>query len=179
MLLAASKSTTFFRFVKLCFTVEPVVFFNREERLCSPSLQESTVFFVSAKFHFACVSVNRFPSSRGAFMLHPAPQVNQFFASWPNRLAQCVIPVTREEQFKQTLHPCQHKKQISLSDIRKCPAGAIFAQLHARHHHALPLSIPPPTPSLTSAKQGNYISSYGELCLTCRPTLPIFRHTTN
>ena len=39
-------------------------FFNREERLCSPSLQESTVFFVSAKFHFACVSVNRFPSSR-------------------------------------------------------------------------------------------------------------------
>ena len=54
-------------------------FFNREERLCSPSLQESTVFFVSAKFHFACVSVNRFPSSRGAFMLHPAPQVNHFF----------------------------------------------------------------------------------------------------
>ena len=45
MLLAASKSTTFFRFVKLCFTVEQVVFFNREERLCSPSLQESIVFF--------------------------------------------------------------------------------------------------------------------------------------
>ena len=54
-------------------------FFNREERLCSPSLSKSTVFFVSAKFHFACVSVNRFPSSRGAFMLHPAPQVNHFF----------------------------------------------------------------------------------------------------
>jgi hypothetical protein len=48
----------------ICFTVESVVFFNREKRLCSPSLQESTVFFVSAKFHFACVSVNRFPSSR-------------------------------------------------------------------------------------------------------------------
>ena len=63
----------------ICFTVESVVFFNREKRLCSPSLQESTVFFVSAKFHFACVSVNRFPSSRGAFMLHPAPQVNHFF----------------------------------------------------------------------------------------------------
>ena len=36
-------------------------------------------FFVSAKFHFACVSVNRFPLSRGAFMLPPAPQVNLFF----------------------------------------------------------------------------------------------------
>ena len=101
-------------------------FFNREERLCSPLLQESTVFFVSAKFHFACVSVNRFPSSRGAFMLHPAPQVNHFFASWPNRLAQCVIPVTREKQSKQTPHLCQHKKQILLSDARKCPPEAIF-----------------------------------------------------
>ena len=89
MLLAASKSTTFFRFVKLCFTVEPVVFFNREERLCSPSLQESTVFFVSAKFHFACVSVNRFPSSRRAFMLHPAPQVNNFFRHSANSL--CIL----------------------------------------------------------------------------------------
>ena len=39
-------------------------FFNREERLCSPSLQESTVFFVSAKVLFACVSLNRFPLSR-------------------------------------------------------------------------------------------------------------------
>ena len=55
-----------------------VVFFKREERLCSPSLQESTVFFVSAKILFACVSENRFPLSRGAVMLPPAPQVNQF-----------------------------------------------------------------------------------------------------
>ena len=41
-----------------------VVFFNREENLCSPSLQESIVIFVSAKILFACVSVNRFPLSR-------------------------------------------------------------------------------------------------------------------
>ena len=80
MLRFAFEVNNFFPFREtFCFTVEPVVFFNREERLCSPSLQESTVFFVSAKFHFACVSVNRFPSSRGAFMLHPAPQVNHFF----------------------------------------------------------------------------------------------------
>jgi len=55
-------------------------FFKREERLCSPSLQESTVFFVSAKVLFACVSVNRFPLSRGAFMLLPVPQVNLYFS---------------------------------------------------------------------------------------------------
>ena len=80
MLRFAFEVNNFFPFREtFCFTVEPVVFFNREERLCSPSLQESTVFFVSAKFHFACVSVNRSPSSRGAFMLHPAPQVNHFF----------------------------------------------------------------------------------------------------
>ena len=29
----------------ICFTVESAVFFNREERLCSPSLSKSTVFF--------------------------------------------------------------------------------------------------------------------------------------
>ncbi len=57
-------------------------FFNREERLCSPSLQESTVIFVSAKILFACVSVNRFPLSRGAVMLPLNPQVNHFFTSW-------------------------------------------------------------------------------------------------
>ena len=55
-------------------------FFNREERLCSPSLQESTVIFVPAKILFACVSVNRFPLSRGAVMRPPTPQVNQFFS---------------------------------------------------------------------------------------------------
>jgi|GEM_PF-3519461 len=54
-------------------------FFNREERLCSPSLQESTVFFVSAKVLFACVSVNRFLLSRGAFMLPFALEVNNLF----------------------------------------------------------------------------------------------------
>ena len=65
MLRFAFEVNNFFPFRETFrFTVEPVVFFNREERLCSPSLQESTVFFVSAKFHFACVSVNRFPSSR-------------------------------------------------------------------------------------------------------------------
>ena len=45
-----------------------------------PSLQESSVIFVSAKILFACVSVNRFPLSRGAFMLLPAPQVNLYFS---------------------------------------------------------------------------------------------------
>ena len=41
-----SKSTTFFRFVKLFVSPwSQSFFFNREERLCSPSLQESTVIF--------------------------------------------------------------------------------------------------------------------------------------
>ncbi len=44
-----------------------------------PSLQESTVIFVSAKILFACVSVNRFPLSRGAVMLLLTPQVNRYF----------------------------------------------------------------------------------------------------
>ena len=77
--LSSLKSTTFFRFAKVFRGDRQSFFSRREERLCSTSLQESTVFFVSAKFYFACVSVNRFPSSRGAFMLHPAPQVNHFF----------------------------------------------------------------------------------------------------
>ena len=65
MLPFAFEVNNFFPFREtFCFTVEPVVFFNREERLCSPSLQESTVIFVSAKILFACVSVNRFPLSR-------------------------------------------------------------------------------------------------------------------
>jgi len=37
-------------------------------------------FFVSAKILFACVSVNRFLLSRGAFMLLPVPQVNPYFS---------------------------------------------------------------------------------------------------
>ena len=65
MLRFAFEVNNFFPFRETFrFTVEPVVFFNREERLCSPSLQESTVIFVSAKILFACVSVNRFPLSR-------------------------------------------------------------------------------------------------------------------
>ena len=124
--LLLSKSTTFFRFVKLCFTVEPVVFFNREERLCSSSLRESTLFFVSAKFDFACVSVNRFPSSRGAFMLHPAPLVKHYFALWLNRLSQCVIPVTREKQSKRTHSQCQPKNQKTpISSSKATPATAM------------------------------------------------------
>ncbi|MCB6543054.1 hypothetical protein LI168_12985, partial [Desulfovibrio desulfuricans] len=70
----------FFHFLKLSFHREAkLFFFNREERLCSPSLQESTVIFVSAKILFACVSVNRFPLSRRAVMLLLTPQVNHYF----------------------------------------------------------------------------------------------------
>jgi len=52
MLPFAFEVNNFFRSVKLF--VSPwgqSFFFNREERLCSPSLQESTVFFVSAKLN--------------------------------------------------------------------------------------------------------------------------------
>ena len=65
MLPFAFEVNNFFRSVKLF--VLPWIqsfFFNREERLFSPSLQESTVFFRFREFNFACVSVNRFPLSR-------------------------------------------------------------------------------------------------------------------
>ena len=60
------------------FTVEPVVFFNREECLCSPLLSKSTTFFRSVKllFHHGA---SRFLQSRGAFMLPFASGVNRFF----------------------------------------------------------------------------------------------------
>ena len=41
-------------------------------------------FFRFREFNFACVSVNRFPLSRGAVMLLPATQVNQFFSNPQN-----------------------------------------------------------------------------------------------
>ena len=127
MLPFAFEVNNFFRSVKLLFHRGVSRFSSIARSDYAPHRFRSQPFFlVSAKFHFACVSVNCFPSSRGAFMLHPAPQVNHFFASWPNRLAQCVIPVTREKQSKQTPHLCQHKKQILLSDARKCPPEAIF-----------------------------------------------------
>ena len=180
MLPFAFEVNNFFPFREtFCFTVEPVVFLQSRGAFMLPFASGVNRFFRFCEISFRLRFREPFSLIARSVYAPPRSTSQPLFASWPNRLAQCVIPVTREEQFKQTLHPCQHKKQISLSDIRKCPAGAIFAQLHARHHHALPLSIPPPTPSLTSAKQGNYISSYGELCLTCRPTLPIFRHTTN
>ena len=46
MLPFAFEVNNFFRFVKLFVSPwSQSFFFNREERLCSPSLQESTVFF--------------------------------------------------------------------------------------------------------------------------------------
>jgi len=88
MLPFVSQVNNFFRFAKVFRGDRQSFFSRREERLCSPSLQESTVFFVSAKFNFACVSLNRFPLSRGAFMLPFASGVNYFssflgiFVSW-------------------------------------------------------------------------------------------------
>ena len=75
-----SKSTTFFRSVKLFVSPWSQSFSSIARSVYAPlRFRSQPFFFVSAKFHFACVSVNRFPSSRGAFMLHPAPQVNHFF----------------------------------------------------------------------------------------------------
>ena len=81
MLPFAFEVNNFFSFRKTFVSPwSQVVFFNREENLCSPSLQESIVIFVSAKILFACVSANRFPLSRGAFMLLSAQQVNLYFS---------------------------------------------------------------------------------------------------
>ena len=50
MLRFAFEVNNFFPFREtFCFTVEPVVFFNREECLCSPLLSKSTTFFRSVK----------------------------------------------------------------------------------------------------------------------------------
>ena len=64
MLPLAFEVNNFFPFRETLFTVELVVFFNREEQLCSSLLQESTDFFVSAKVCFACVCLISFLSSR-------------------------------------------------------------------------------------------------------------------
>ena len=113
-------------------------------------------FFRFREISFRLRFPNCFLSSRGAFMLHPAPQVNHYFAFWLNRPAQCVIPVTREKQFKQTPHLCQHKKQILLSGARKCPTGAIFAQPvpALTMYYFLLYLIHAPAPSCALPKQG-------------------------
>ena len=80
MLPFAFEVNNFFRSVKLLFHRGVSRFSSIARSVYAPlRFRSQPFFFVSAKFHFACVSVNRFPSSRGAFMLHPAPQVNHFF----------------------------------------------------------------------------------------------------
>ena len=60
-----SKSTTFFRFMKLSFHRGASRFSSIARSVYAPlRFRSQPFFFVSAKFHFACVSVNRFPSSR-------------------------------------------------------------------------------------------------------------------
>ena len=74
-----SKSTTFSVPRNFLFHRGASHFLQSRGAVMLPFASGVNRFFVSAKFHFACVSMNRFPSSRGAFMLHPAPQVNHFF----------------------------------------------------------------------------------------------------
>ena len=85
--LLLSKSTTFFPFRETLFHRGTSRFLQSRGAFMLPLASGvNRFFFVSAKFHFACVSVNRFPSSRGTFMLHPAPQVNHFFSFHQNYL---------------------------------------------------------------------------------------------
>jgi len=46
MLPLAFEVNNFFPFRETLFTVEPVVFFNREEWLCSPSFHKSITFLL-------------------------------------------------------------------------------------------------------------------------------------
>ena len=70
-------------------------------------------------------------------MLPFASGVKHFFASWLNRLAQCVVPVTREMHSMQTLSPCQHKNRNSFNATAKALPAANF--------HGRISCQPPPT----------------------------------
>ena len=66
MLPFAFEVNNFFRFAKLFVSPwEAVVFSNREERLCSPSLQESTVFLFPRKFFSLAFPLTVFPCREG------------------------------------------------------------------------------------------------------------------
>ena len=66
MLPFAFEVNNFFPFREtFCFTVEPVVFLQSRGAFMLPFASGvNRFFFVSAKFNFACVSLNRFPLSR-------------------------------------------------------------------------------------------------------------------
>ena len=68
MLLFAFKVNHFFHFAKLSFRPKQVVSFNREERLCSPSLNKSTFFFLHCHINGA---KKRFSVSRKINILKP------------------------------------------------------------------------------------------------------------
>ena len=116
--LSFPESTTFFTFRESFSRRPSVVFPRREERLCSPLLSKSTTFFRLAKLFVPPREPSRFPQSREAVMLPYAPTVNCFFCIPANfAVSQCVDPVTREMQCKQTPFPCQHKNHFC-TDIR-------------------------------------------------------------
>ena len=97
-------------------------------------------------------------------MLPLASRVNTFFASQLNRLAQCVIPVTREKQCKQTPHPCQHGMQILLLSVRKCAPEAIFTPypttIPLMHRHLYALCMLPLTAHCQSKMILRHMANY-------------------
>ena len=91
MLPFAFEVNNFFPFREtFCFTVEPVVFFNREERLCPPSLLESTTFF-----HFVKLSFHREAklfSSSARSVYAPLRFRSQPFFSYPRKFFSLAFP---------------------------------------------------------------------------------------
>ena len=139
-----SKSTTFFRSVKLF--VPPwsqSFFFNREERLCSPSLSKSTTFF-----HFLKLSFHReaksFSSIARSGYAPPRTTSQPLFCILANFAAtQCVDPVAREMHSKQTPPPCQHKNHFCTNIQANPPPKANFREISI-----LPQPYPHPTTTI-------------------------------
>ena len=132
--------------------MEPVVFSNREERLCSPSLSKSTTFFRFMKLSFHR-EAKLFSSIARSVYAPPRTTSQPLFCILANFAAtQCADPVTREMHFKQTHLPCQHKTQLCTNIQSNARPEPVF-RVYLRFPHPLATStlclFPSNCPSIT------------------------------
>ena len=138
-----SKSTTFFRFVKLFVSPwSQSFFFNREERLCSPSLSKSTTFFHFLKLSFHREAKSFSSIARSGYAPPRSTSQPLFYILANFAETQCVDPVTREMHSKQTPLSCQHKNHFCTNIQANPPPKANFRGFPHCHNH--PLTLPQP-----------------------------------
>jgi hypothetical protein len=91
MLPFAFEVNNFFPFREtFCFTVKPVAFFNREERLCSPSLSKSTTFFRFVKLFVSPWKQSFSSIARSVYA--PLRFRSQPFFSFPRNFVSLAFP---------------------------------------------------------------------------------------